>query len=251
LNILLRDWENIQEYNFGTHLKSNTSDTTGNLYHHIFREKQISGNILKYFNHCSVTALPHPGKKLAMTNNATASLGDEEFILYVTQYVESIFSPAAILANRKKIGGSCVTGDVFLEYCIKWASYFKSVELPTPHSVYLTTAELQHINLIRNLEHEFLDTVQSEANRCKDGNPTIQQMLKEKTKLVLEKFEKTKVMGKGEFSIEYKQILLKRIGTKSEKLEEENAIKIEEARIRREKEESEKKLKKIQEDIQR
>jgi len=248
LNILLRDWENIQEYNFGTHSKSNTSDTTGNLYHHIFREKHISGNILKSFNQCSVTALPYPGKKLAMTNNATASLGDDEFILNVTQFIESIFSPTAVLSNKKKIGGSCVTGNVFLEYCMKWASFFKSLELPTPQSVYVSTAQLQHVNLIRNLEKEFSSILQIEADRHPDGNPNIKIMLEENTKLIVQKFENSKLMGKEEYSVEYKEILVKDIGIKSAKMEEGNVIKLEEAKIRRETEEAERKR---QEHLQR
>jgi atlastin len=91
--------------------------------------------------------LPYPGNGLAVRDRLDNL--DEEFAEFMQKFVETTFLVGNLIP--KNIGGAEVTGVGFKPFISSWASLFSQNNgLPTIHSIYDTTAEVQHDLAMKN-----------------------------------------------------------------------------------------------------
>jgi len=95
---------------------------------------------------------------------------------------------------------------------------------------------LQHIQVVRSLVREFERLIQTEIElKYPDRYPASSVFLEEKEKYLLDKFEKTNIMGKQECFSKYKEVLAKTLKENLAKINEINTIKINSVSIRTQK----------------
>jgi hypothetical protein len=242
LNILVRDWANKMQYNFGHHDKSSPSDPNKNLYQKYFSlqnnnaNARIRASILNDFTTVSIDTLPYPGQNLANQVDASPSAGDPVFLQFLKSYIQTHFSPAAIKTNRKRLGGAFATGLEMSELVSRWANYFKSASLPPAKSIFMASAELQHTSAVTDLANQYDRELTVLLASHPDGLANIDDHVLGIRSKIETQFVNLNLLGKTEFHQEYTNILQKKIQSLGKNHIATNNSKLQAAEHRREQE---------------
>lgn len=194
LTILIRDWENDEEFPFGIDggrqyfeeevLKIKPSQK--------LELKSVRESIRNSFESIECCLLPHPGKHVACRKEYDGrwSKMDEEFKIELKKVIEMLFSENMIL---KKINSQEVTGAEFKNYIIQFFRIFQSGNVPETKSIYEQTVESNLNNLIKKCIDDYKLTMFRNKELITDETiQTIHQRCKERS---LELFNNERKMG--------------------------------------------------------
>lgn len=203
LLILIRDWNNPEEFPFGTEggdnylkgvlkIKSNQKPEL----------KSVRQFISKSFEQLDCCLMPYPGKHVARNKNFDGrwKLMDEEFKDELVIIIEKLLKPDNLVI--KKINGKDLTGVELKEYIQSYFKLFSSEALPQALSIYESTIERQMNILISKCLDSYRENIAKNKDYLNQNNLHIFYNLSKSQTLLM--FKDEKKMGNIEHENKYK-----------------------------------------------
>jgi atlastin len=213
LLFLIRDWNNPDEYEFGTgggeqylkevlKIKANQKPEL----------KSLRQFLSSSFDQLYCCLLPYPGKHVARTKDYDGrwKLMDEEFKDELVITIEKLLGPDNLVL--KKINGKDLKGLELKEYIESYFKLFQSDTLPQAQSIYESTIDKQMSILIGKCLDSYKENIVKNQDLLEEGTLHIfHEMSKSKTFIM---FTEEKKMGNNEHERKYKA----QLGTQMEKM---------------------------------
>ncbi|OXA55906.1 atlastin [Folsomia candida] len=152
LVFLIRDFQFVQDYEFGFYDDSNVPQRQDRRKN--YKKDKLDSNpdqptevrfthdqVVQSYRDVGVYLMPEPDKGLKQRD--TLDNLDPEFATHVADFITLMLSPAHLVT--KQMGGVEVTGFEMIKYIKSWATLFDGNELPEIKSVYHSAAESQFI----------------------------------------------------------------------------------------------------------
>lgn len=214
--VLLRDWSNSDQYDFGieggqkylNHILTIKPDQKAEL-------TSVRQFIHDSFEKVGCALLPHPGKQATggtrrneLKFDGRWSQVDADFKEEMEKLIEFVLAPQNLVA--KKINGIAVKCSDFKKYMMNYFTLFASDELPQTQSIYESTVE-NHMNL---LVTNCLQTYKKTVYRNEDLITTVNMInivndIGKKEALI--DFNDARKMGNAEHEEKFKKILCDKI----------------------------------------
>jgi len=214
LQLLVRDWQYAYEEPYGAKGGQNVLNKQLAIDEKQHTELQtLRSNLTSCFSDMSCFLLPHPGKHVATNPNFKGDLSqiDEEFIHYLKEFMPLLLSPEHLIV--KVLGGKMVKAKEIITYYKSYMEIFKGNTMPEPKSMLEVTIEVNNLVSLasaKELYNTFMESL------CGGDRPYLnEQVLELEHNRILEtaiqEFDARKKMGGEEFSIKYRDQLLKEL----------------------------------------
>ncbi|CAH1734986.1 unnamed protein product [Chironomus riparius] len=210
LTFLIRDWNNDDEYSYGTaggnkYIKEVLSPNNCNN-----QELQsVRETIFECFNKIECCLLPYPGKIVASRKNYDGRWSEmnEEFRSELKTFIEFLLMPDNLII--KQINSIDVNVKDMSQYLKNFFTIFQSTEVPRTSSIYEFTVESHMNSLVKKCVNDYKMTVYRNSDLItKESMPIIHEKCKEKA-LVLYSHEKK--MGSSEHDEKFRTELIDEI----------------------------------------
>merc|ERR1719244_1575015 len=215
LQFLVRDWQYPYEHPYGA---GGGDDVLQKQL--LVDEKQhpelqaLRRGLKSCFSDMSNFLLPHPGRHVATNPKFKGNLKDidEEFIEHIKDFMPSLLSPRNLVV--KAMGGKEVKAKEIVQFYKSYMEIFKGNSMPEPKSMLEVTIEVNNLVSLasaKELYNTFMESL------CGGDRPYLnEQVLELEHNRILEtaiqEFDARKKMGGEEFSIKYRDQLLKELG---------------------------------------
>ncbi|XP_063906160.1 atlastin-like [Zophobas morio] len=162
LVILVRDWENPFEYDYGFEGGKMLLETVFRKHRESHQEEltSIQETIEENFEQVECFLMPHPGKDVATNPKFDGDFDcvDDEFLGCVETFVETILAPENVIP--KKINGEFVTVQGLLELIKVYGNHFKDGKQLNIKTIYAGTAEAYHQKCLKQAVDQFSKQVE-------------------------------------------------------------------------------------------
>lgn len=203
LLFLIRDWNNPDEFEFGTeggeHYLKEVLKVKSDQKPELKSVRQFISSSFEQINCC---LLPYPGKFVARTKNYDGQWAkmDEEFKEELQKIIEHLLQPQNVIL--KKINSKDLKGSEMKEYIDSYFQLFQSDTLPQAQSIYESTIEKQMSILIEKCIDHYKQTVYLSNDLLTEDNlHIIHEMSKNKTLIM---YKEEKKMGNIEHERKFK-----------------------------------------------
>lgn len=226
LMFLVRDWQNPDEFNFGSvggvqYLKDYFSNPVGQEQ----EQKSIRNHINTCYANIDCFLMPFPGNKVSTNRNFGGNLKDidDDFKKLLRSLVPGLLAPENLVV--KKIGGRFVTCAAFLEYFKQYLEIFRGDGIPEPTTLMEANARAHNKSVLSKSKEHYakcikgLDTMLKESDeKLRNGH----EVAKQGAYRLLER----KLMGSPDTILKIKNELEDFIKTEFEQLRLKNSNKV-------------------------
>lgn len=197
LLFLIRDWNNPDEYEFGTEGGEHYLKEVLKIKSEQKPElKSVRQFILSSFEQVSCCLMPYPGSHVARKKNYDGQwkLMDEEFREELIVIIEKLLGPDNLIL--KKINSKDLKGFEIKEYIESYFKLFQSDTLPQAQSIYESTIDKQMNILISKCLDSYKENIVKNQDLIEEENLHIFHELSKNKTLIM--FKEEKKMGNSD-----------------------------------------------------
>ena len=208
---LLRDWNNPDDFAFGTEGgKKYLDDLLVVKPNHPDELKSVRNHIRESFERLSCCLLPYPGKNVARNSNYDGRwmLMEEEFLEELKATIPKLLKPENLVT--KKINNVEMNAQQVNDFYQQYITMFKSTNSVQPHSLYETTIDKFMMVIVNKCYEIYKNHVNGGKNSVGDENG-INHVYNTSREAAYATYDAERKMGTNEHVNKYRNILTKKM----------------------------------------